>query len=93
MATGAPTEADAPVAKKFELDRPFDFDGRKGDAIAGLQHLIGWGRLAIDTDQKVRRFALRHFLAEQSGDGRSFGDFDVVRKAAAVAIDEQDAHG
>ena len=78
--------------RRSVLRGPFDFGRRDADAVAVLQHLIRRHRLPIDSDQVVDRLAGADLLVEELLDRGPRIDFHLVRKAAAVVVDEQDSH-
>src|ERR1043166_6196064 len=73
--------------------RALDLDRRHADPITLLQKLILASGLAIDPDQKVFRLPPWQALAEEFRYRGPGLDLNVVRKTAAIVVDEQNAHG
>src|SRR5205807_2092118 len=72
--------------------RRLDFGGGHADPVAFGQHLVFAGRVVVDANKVVVRFASGQALFEQSFHRGALIDLDVVREAAAVVVDEQNLH-
>src|SRR5690606_2967573 len=69
-----------------------DLGGRDGNAVAIVEDLIAGRRLAIHTDQIIRRRSLGQLLVKELLDGRAIGDIDVVSETRTVVVEEQNLH-
>ncbi|MEQ9070622.1 MAG: hypothetical protein RLO18_28055 [Gimesia chilikensis] len=74
------------------VGRAFNLGRSDGNAVAFPQHRVGSGRLAVDSDQVILGATVGQTFLEQSGDGHSLADFDLIGKAAAVVVDKQNLH-
>jgi hypothetical protein len=70
----------------------FDLEGSDADSITFVQDVVGGNGLAIDTDQIVLGLASGNALLEEFRNGGLEPDFDVIGKAAAEVVDQEDPH-
>ena len=57
-----------------------------------MEHLVGGGRLTIESDQVILRTTVRHSFFEESPNGGFRCHFDIVCKTAAIVIYEENPH-
>lgn len=88
-----------PEARSQEIEgvRPrgscsFDLHGSEADPVAGLEDLIGRGRLTVHANQVVTGSAMRHALREQLGDGRAVFHMNLVGESGPVVVDVHNLH-
>ena len=91
-------QTDAPSGLRRSLAPSLDrgalyFRWGHRDSIPVLQDTVLGHRLAVDADQVIRGLSPREFLAEELLDRSARLNVQVIGKAAAIVVNEENPHG